>query len=321
MALSTEVILTLQQLKGIGTKSIIRIAESGMDASSIEELQNKWGSLKGKVFEKISTEDLYEANKRAVSIINESYNNDVGIISYFDKSFPDMLKKCINPSGKLDPVILLFYRGNLNALAKPGIAIIGTREPTQNGIKAGKYFAEKFAERGFNIISGLAIGCDTMGHKGALSVEGGTTTAFLANGLDWESIYPKENLELAKSIVANGGLLLSEYPIGQRCSRYSLVARDRLQSGLSYATIAVQTGIKGGTMHAVNATLHSNKPLFMVKFKNIEDLEHEKVQGNNELISEGKAHPLGAETLEAAFLLVNNSMNTQKGETFSTKLF
>ena len=66
----------------------------------------------------------------------------------------------------------------------PGIAIIGTREPTEAGTQAGIYFAEKFAEQGFNIVSGLAIGCDTTGHQGALNVKG-TTTAFQANGLDW----------------------------------------------------------------------------------------------------------------------------------------
>ena len=90
------------------------------------------------------------------------------------------------------------------------------------------------------------------------------------------------------------------YPIGQTCNRYSLVARDRLQAGLSYATIAIQTGIKGGTMHAVRTTLEAHKPLFMVKFKSAEDNNHEKVQGNNQLISEGKAFPLGSETLTEA---------------------
>ena len=73
--------------------------------------------------------------------------------------------------------------------------------------------AGEFAKRGFNIVSGLAIGCDTCGHKGALKVKG-KTTAILANGLDNDSIYPPENKYLAEEIVQNGGLLISEYRIG-----------------------------------------------------------------------------------------------------------
>ncbi len=68
-------------------------------------------------------------------------------------------------------------------------------------------FSGEFAKRGYNIVSGLAIGCDTTGHQGALAV-GGATTAFLANGLDWDSIYPKENLDLAKEIVVKKRLAI-----------------------------------------------------------------------------------------------------------------
>ena len=299
MALNTEIILTLRQLKGFGTKTIINISKTDKDISTIEKLCLFWKTLKGKRFESISSEDLYSANKAALRVLDACQRENIGIISYDEPLFPTMLRNCINEEGKEDPAILLYYRGNIDALQKPGIAVIGTREPTPNGIKAGNFFSAEFAKQGFNIVSGLAIGCDTTGHEGALSV-GGTTTAFLANGLDWNSIYPKENLELAKRIVENGGLLLSEYPIGQACNRYSLVARDRLQAGLSYATIAIQTGIKGGTMHAVRTTLQAHKPLFMVKFKSAEDNNHEKVQGNNQLISEGKAFPLGSETLTEA---------------------
>lgn len=199
--------------------------------------------------------------------------------------------------------MLLYYRGNLKVLDLPSIAIIGTREPTLNGIKAGEYFASEFSKRGFNIVSGLAIGCDTTGHVGALKAKG-HTTAFLANGLDWESIYPKENLDLAKQIVENDGLLLSEYPVGQSCGRYGLVARDRLQAGLAQATVVIQTGVKGGSMHAVNATIASNKPLLVVEFRSIEDLDNEKVQGNTMLIHNKGAYPLRSNELDSALQII-----------------
>lgn len=303
--LTTELVLTLQQLPGIGNKTIFKIAEQVKSPiTSLFDLCEFWASLKGKKFESITSEDLEDAYTAANRIIKRAETEGVGIISFFDPEYPEILKSCVGEDGKLDPPIILYYRGDIKALEKPGIAVIGTREPTANGEKAGIHFAGEFAKRGYNIVSGLAIGCDTTGHKGALGV-GGTTTAFLANGLDWESIYPKENLELAKQIVANGGLLLSEYAIGQSCGRYGLVARDRLQAGLSLATVVVQTGISGGTMHAVNATLASNKPLFAVEYRNPSDYNHEKTQGNIMLIRDKGAHPLRSTELDRAITIIS----------------
>lgn len=145
--------------------------------------------------------------------------------------------------------------------------------------------------------------------------------SFLANGLDWESIYPKENLELAKDIVEKGGLLLSEYPIGQSCGRYGLVARDRLQAGLSYATVVIQTGEKGGTMHAVNATIKSGKLLLAVEYKSDEDCIHEKVQGNIKLIQEGKAYPLRSASINEAFLMCEKVIRSEVKIVKQTSLF
>lgn len=307
MALKTEYILTLQLLEGIGNKTIFKIVDQiNSPIESLDELYAFWGTLKGKKFQNITSEDIFDANRAAKRIIANSERDDIGVISFYDPEYPEILKKCTGEDGKLDPPLLLYYRGDLSVLAKPGVAVIGTREPTPNGVKAGEYFAAEFAKRGYNIVSGLAIGCDTTAHRGALIAKG-ATTAFLANGLDWDSIYPKENLDLAKEIVNNGGLLLSEYAIGQSCGRYGLVARDRLQAGLSFATIVVQTGIKGGTMHAVNATLASHKPLFAVVYNTLQDINHEKVQGNNMLIRDKGAHPLRSVNIEEAFSIINDA--------------
>lgn len=308
MALNTELILTLKNLKGCGNKTALAIA-SGAPATihTIEDLCAFWKTLKGKKYEKYSQEAILSAHRQALRIIKDAENSGVGIISYYEDCYPEILRKTVNEEGKEDAPLILFYRGNLKALQKPGIAIIGTREPTVVGTKAGIYFAEKFAQAGFNIVSGLAIGCDSTGHQGALNVEG-TTTAFLGNGLDWESVYPKENLELAKKIVENGGLLLSEYPVGQNGNRYSLVARDRLQAGLSYATIVIQTGLNGGTMHAVEATLKAHKPLLIVKYKNQEELNGGKAEGNKKLLEEAKAYPLTSDSLKEAIKIVKDSM-------------
>ena len=135
---------------------------------------------------------------------------------------------------------------------------------------------------------------------------GGKTTAFLANGLDHDSIYPEENQELAEDIVAKGGLLLSEYPIRQGVNRYALVARDRLQAALSLATLVIQTGVKGGTMHAANTTLKAGKPLYAMKFKDETTNQHEKCLGNAYLVEQGAQYIGGGDNLDTVSEQIKN---------------
>ena len=156
------------------------------------------------------------------------------------------------------------------------------------------------------------MGCDTCGHKGALKV-GGKTTAFLANGLDSDSIYPPENKELAEEIVEKGGLLLSEYPIGTPVDRYSLVARDRLQSGLALATLVVQTGVNGGTMHAATATLQAGKPLYAMLFKDDATNKDDKCLGNALLVKKGAKYIKGDDNFDEISNVIKNWDPTQTG--------
>lgn len=219
-------------------------------------------------------EDAESAFRASDRILDSNERYGIQAVSIFDDRYPKALKDTINEKGSADAPILIYYKGDIAAAGLPSISIIGTREPTEIGIQAGKYFGKAFAEKGFNIASGLAIGCDTSGHEGALDGKG-VTTAFLAHGLD--TVFPQQNQDLAERIVGNGGVLISEYAVGTPVSKYSLVARDRLQAGIAKATIVIQTGISGGTMHAANTTLLAGKPLYVVKYA---DMTGEKTQGN-----------------------------------------
>lgn len=128
------------------------------------------------------------------------------------------------------------------------VACVGTRQPSVFGQTAARGISGFLAAHGWTIVSGLALGVDTLCHEAALKA-GGHTVAILANGLD--SVYPPQNRELAEQIVASGGALLSEQPLGTPALPRNLVARDRLQSGMSAATIVMQTDLIGGTMHTV----------------------------------------------------------------------
>ena len=318
MGLTKEQILTLTFLKGIGPKKILSIGTTINDrelhVDSYEGLHEVMKGMKDKKIQNVSLDDLNAAYRDARKTIEYSESKGIGLLGYYDEEFPQTLRNTINEEGKLDPPLLLWYRGDLSVLSTTGLAVIGTREPTKVGVAGGEYLAGEFAKRGLNIISGLAIGCDTCGHKGALKV-GGKTTAILANGLDHDSIYPEENQDLAEEIVNSGGLLLSEYRIGTTVNRYNLVARDRLQAGLASATLIIQTGVKGGTMHAANATLMANKDLFVMLFKDEGTNNHEKCLGNAYLTKKGAKYIKGSDNIDSI------SENIKKTKTTVTDLF
>lgn len=298
MALNTRQIIALKSIPNCGNKTIKNIADYAVNETigttkELVELMNICikNKIASRIKEEVSIINMEKSLRYADYILEKSEELDIKAITYQDTDFPKPLLNTIDETGKSNIPIILYYKGDIKITEQQGIAIIGTREPTVEGVKAGTYLGELFAESGYNIVSGLAVGCDTAGHKGALLSSNGKTTAFLAHGLD--SVYPEENTNLAEEIVERGGLLLSEYTIGERVNRYNLVARDRLQAALSVATIVIQTGITGGTMHAANTTLKANKPLFCVKYTNME--KHDKIAGNDLLVNKG-SHYLSSHT-------------------------
>ena len=314
MALTKEYLLAIKSFEGIGTVKLLKIGnyveDKNIAISSPSDLVPILDDLKIKVKkEKVTTEMLQKALGVARRTIEYNLQAGIGITTYYDEDYPSILRDTINEDGKLAPPMVLYYKGDLSITRMPGLAVIGTREITDFGKKAGSYLTQEFSRRGFCIVSGLAIGCDTVGHRGALDV-GGKTIAFLAHGLD--TVYPPENEGLAQQIVDNGGLLLSEYPVGMGVNRYNLVARDRLQASMSLATLVIQTGVQGGTMHAANTTLQYPKPLYAIKFKNNEENKHEKSLGNALLVEKGAKYISGGDDIDA---IAESILNYQKPRT------
>ena len=157
MALTTSQILALKSLKGVGKKSILKVGNSISGIVSASELlgalakcsvkkKNPDGS--GRV--PITASDLDTALKTAQEIIDRAKTNQIGIISYYEQDFPSSLQNIKTKDDKTEePAILLFYKGDLNALKCPGLAVIGTRNNTANAQKAGLYLSTEFARRGF----------------------------------------------------------------------------------------------------------------------------------------------------------------------------
>ena len=197
----------------------------------------------------------------------------VHVIGFFDERYPARLRTIHQPPP------LLFVQGSLEALDEPrSVAVIGTREPTSFGVTAVEEITRALAAASWLVVSGLAKGIDTLAHGAALKHHT-PTVAVMGGGLD--RIYPAENRELAVAIVDRGGALVSEQPFGARPHAGNLVARNRLQSGLSAALVVAQTGVRGGSMHTVRHAAAQGRPIFAP----VPHSPHEKSQGLRLLLS------------------------------------
>ena len=156
--------------------------------------------------------------------------------------------------------LVLWAEGELSLLQRPLVTMVGTRNPDAYGRRAAKTLAEELASLGAVVVSGLAVGIDGICHEAALDA-GGTTAAILAAGLAVD--YPRENRAL-RSRIRRGGLLLTEYSPDVPPLSGNFPVRNRLLSGISAGTVAVQTRAAGGTMLTARRAIEQGKPLFAV---------------------------------------------------------
>lgn len=189
---------------------------------------------------------------RARERTDECESAGVSVLGFFDESFPAALRDIPQPPA------VLYVRG-ATEWPDRALAVVGTREPTTFGETATTKLARAAASRGVAIISGLALGIDATAHEAALA-ENGLTIAVLGCGLD--AVSPRQHRDLAHRILDSGGSLVSEQPFGIRPGARTLVARNRLQSGLAKALLVGQTGVKGGTMHTVRFAAQQGRPIF-----------------------------------------------------------
>lgn len=303
-------ILSLLALKGVGPRTVEQILSTADPAQfdSLGDFRTFASEQSIKKFPEISREQVYEIEKKTNRIIETIDREGIVYLHRWSEGFPDHLKNIPNAP------IHLFIIGNMECLRQPGVAVVGTRDPTTFGRKSAEKIARRAVEKGFCVNSGLAEGCDTHGHIGALDA-GGLTVAVLAHGFG--TIYPRSNAPLAERIVDSGGALVTEYLPGEPGHPTKFVARDRIQSGLSLGTIVIETDVKGGTMHTVGFTQKQGRVLGAVSHP--EKFQHEpKTHGNRHLIEEGLAIPIGSsEELEAFYthLKTPGNMDSQRSNT------
>lgn len=196
------------------------------------------------------------------------------IIEYASNSYPERLRYIENPPTRL------YAKGNLEILNEIGIAVIGSRTNTQYGEKMCKTFVKNLVEYDINIISGLALGIDSIAHKTCLK-NSGKTIAVLPSGL--KNIYPPQHRELAQTIIDNGGAVISEYEDNVKADSKKFLERNRIVAGLGIGTLVVEGGARSGTSVTAKYTKENGNPVFCIP----SSLENIKGKGTNELIQNG----------------------------------
>lgn len=175
-----------------------------------------------------------------------------------------------------DPPLLLYLHGNIDLIAqtapqsaKDGIAIVGSRNPTPQGLANAHAFAKTFSEAGLVVVSGLALGIDGAAHEGALEGQPGagsrqacgSTIAVIGTGLD--RVYPKKHLALAHRIVQHG-LIVSEFPLGTPPLPANFPKRNRIISALSLGTLVVEAAVKSGSLITARMASEQGKEVFAI---------------------------------------------------------
>ena len=257
-----QTLLALSQIGGLGGQKVLRLSLSlfcrghSNRLGLSKRLSRPLNSQEQQIYDDLSKQRLIpkSAWHWADEQIQKHHEINAQIVSFYDQAYPQALRLIPNPPP------LLFILGDYQELAQPLITVVGTRHPSPNGIQRALASSRLILKKNFNIVSGLALGIDTLAHQVAIDKQA-KTFALLAHGLD--RIYPKQNSELSQRILDSGGALISESPIGLGVNAGRLVSRNRLQSGLATATFIVETTPQGGSMHTGRAALSQGRSLWL----------------------------------------------------------
>ena len=245
-------ILFLKNLKRVGKATIYKKYWDILnDCNDFDELVSEI-----RKDSKFAEEDIDNAIQNAQNLYDDVNNNqEIQAITVFDDNYPEKLSVMENKRP-----LILYVKGDIEALTKPNIAIIGTRKPSD----LSKEFEKKLVENIVNnsdrvVVSGLALGCDKIAHQTTVD-EDKITIAVLPSGVN--VIKPASNKNLAENILKTGGCLVSEYEPNAKVFRGNYVERDAIVAAYCDGIFVVECGVKSGTMHTVNAAIDYKRKIY-----------------------------------------------------------
>lgn len=188
--------------------------------------------------------------------------------------YPQKLKEITNPPKQL------YLEGNVQLLNENSIAIIGSRNCSENGKQLTRKFAYELSKQGLIIISGMAKGIDTIAHEETINAKG-KTIAVLGSGFN--NIFPKENSKLYKKILENEGLIISEYAPEVQVQSKQFLERNRIVSGLSIGILVIEAGYRSGTSVTAKIAKKQSRKVFVLPH----EINDKYGVGTNKLIQKG----------------------------------
>lgn len=198
------------------------------------------------------------------------------LVAIDDPRYPSALRL------SADPPPLLHVRGSLAALQGPAVAVIGARRASHAGLERAHAIARDLAAAGVVVVSGLALGTDAAAHAGALA-GGGPTLAFTGTGVD--AVYPRRHAPLARELLARGGAMASEFPLGHPPRPWCFPQRNRLISGASLAVVVVEAALPSGSLTTARHALEQGREVMAVPGP----VDHPESRGCHALIRDGAA--------------------------------
>jgi len=213
--------------------------------------------LEGLRFPAAAAQFIFDRKARAVAEAEWArvVAQGASIVTFSCPDYPERLKEIY------DPPPVLWVRGDVKLLSRPAIAVVGTRHPSPYGSGMAEMISRDLAVRRLLIVSGMARGIDSFAHRGALAARM-PTVAVWGTGID--VVYPKENKKLAEEILASGGAIVSELPMGTFPAPQNFPRRNRILSGLSVAVLVVEASENSGTRVTARCAADQNRDLYAV---------------------------------------------------------
>jgi DNA processing protein len=232
--------------------------------------------IKAGIEENIAKEFIVARTKiHPDQLMEQLEKENISIMAVDHSDFPKLLSEIY------DPPQLLYYRGIIKK-DEFALAIVGSRKITSYGERVVEKFVSGIAENKITVVSGLALGVDSLAHNITIK-NGGRTVAVIGSGLDKQSIYPTQNRYLADKIVDSGGAVISEFPLGTPPLRHHFPQRNRIISGLSLGTIVIEAGEKSGALITASCAMEQGREVFAVPGNIFSPVS----QGPNNLIKQG----------------------------------
>lgn len=244
-----EYLLALNRHNSLGSRRLLDLKKSFKSWDKVWEASEK--QLRQAVKPEVADAVVDARNRfNPENEIHIAQKVGFNVVEYGESDYPQSLLELS------DPPALLYIKGTLESLNQPTVAVVGSRRATQYGYQSTEVIFRPIARCGITIVSGLALGVDTIAHKTAVE-NGGKTIAVLGCGLD--QVYPTSNQHLAQKILDTGGALVSEFAPGLPSYRSNFPIRNRIIAGLSQLTVVIEALADSGALITARAALEYNR--------------------------------------------------------------